>query len=115
MRRAAAAVDVVAVILFVSIGRASHDHGESVGGFLSTVWPFAVGLGIGWLCVSRWRPGSFRTGLVVCLSTVAVGMVLRLLAGQGTAAAFIVVALSFLGVLMIGGRLLLGQAKRRLA
>lgn len=39
--------------------------------------------------------------------TVAVGMVVRVLAGQGTALAFVVVALAFLGALMAGGRVAL--------
>ena len=45
------------------------------------------------------------TGLGVWLGTVAVGMALRVLAGQGTAFAFIVVALAFLGLFQLGWRL----------
>jgi Protein of unknown function (DUF3054) len=37
---------------------------------------------------------------------VAVGMVLRVVSGQGTAFAFVVVALCFLGAGMVGWRLL---------
>jgi hypothetical protein len=107
MRRAAAAVDLVAVVLFVVIGRASHHHGETVGGFVSTAWPFAVGVAGGWLTVARRPPAAVLSGLVVCVVTVAVGMALRVVAGQGTAAAFIAVALCFLGAVMVGGRLLL--------
>jgi hypothetical protein len=59
------------------------------------------------LAVARRPPASVTTGLVVCLATVAIGMTLRVVAGQGTAVAFIVVALSFLGAVVVGGRLLL--------
>ena len=97
---------------FVLIGRASHHHGETVGGFLSTVWPFAVGLLAGWVVTRRRSPARMATGAVVTLATVAVGMVLRVVSGAGTAAAFIVVALCFLGAVMVGGRLLLGRIER---
>jgi hypothetical protein len=39
-------------------------------------------------------------------------MVLRVVAGQGTAAAFIVVALAFLGLFLLGWRLLTRLAAR---
>ena len=42
---------------------------------------------------------------MVWLSTVAVGMILRVVAGQGTAAAFIAVALAFVGLFLLGWRL----------
>jgi len=37
---------------------------------------------------------------------VAVGMILRVLSGQGTTLAFIFVALAFLGLMLLGWRLL---------
>jgi len=40
-------------------------------------------------------------------------MVLRVVSGQGTAAAFIVVALAFLGLFMLGWRLCAGLIARR--
>ncbi|HWG74971.1 MAG TPA: DUF3054 domain-containing protein [Acidimicrobiales bacterium] len=113
MRRVAVAVDVLAVVLFVAIGRTSHHHVQTVGGFVSTAWPFTIGLACGWLGVVRRPPMSLRTGLVVCSATVVVGMMLRVLAGQGTAVAFIAVALIFLGAVMIGGRMLLAASLRR--
>ena len=110
MRRAALAIDIVAVLVFVVIGRGSHHHGESLHGIASTAWPFLAGLGVGWVALlARGRPGGgWRDGLVPWLATVAGGMVLRVIAGQGTAAAFVVVALCFLGATMLGGRLLAG-------
>ena len=110
MRRAGAVVDVVAIVVFVVIGRASHHHGESAEGFLSTIWPFAAGVGVGWLLTWRRQGGAVRTGLVECLATVAVGMALRVVAGQGTAPGFIAVALGFLAACMVGGRALAGAA-----
>lgn len=111
----AGAIDVVAVTLFVSIGRSAHRHGLSPTGFASTAWPFAVGLATGWAVTGRRRsrPLSVRAGAAVCGTTVAVGMVLRVVAGQGTAASFVAVSVGFLGSLMVGGRLLVRAAARR--
>jgi FtsH-binding integral membrane protein len=49
------------------------------------------------------------------LGTVALGMVLRVVAGQGTAVAFIVVALVFLGLFLLGWRALARLLSARLA
>jgi hypothetical protein len=100
-------IDFLVVLLFVVIGRANHHHGDGVSGIVSTTWPFAVGLAIGWFIVLvRHQKGiSLGAGLEVWLATVAAGMTLRVVAGQGTAFAFIVVALCFLGALMLGLRL----------
>jgi hypothetical protein len=106
--RTAPVLDLVAVLVFVAIGRAAHAHGLSLGGLASTAWPFVAGLAVGWGAVSlrHTPPLSLRGGLVLSLATVAVGMLLRVAAGQGTAVAFIVVALIFLGATMCGWRLL---------
>ena len=106
---------MAAVVLFVAIGRAAHHHADSVTGFVSTVWPFAAGMVVGWLALARRTLASVGGGLLVCLATVAVGMVLRVLSGQGTATAFIAVSLGFLGAVMVGGRLLLGAGRRLLS
>ena len=73
----------------------------------STAWPFLVGSVAGWLAVRAWRaPRSLApAGLGVVVATVAVGMVLRVVSGQGTAFAFVLVALGFLGLMMLGWRL----------
>ena len=46
------------------------------------------------------------------LGAVALGMALRVVSGQGTAFAFILVALAFLGLLLLGWRLLARLARR---
>ena len=45
------------------------------------------------------------TGAGVWLATVVIGQVLRVLAGQGTALAFVIVSLLFLGLFLLGWRL----------
>lgn len=114
MRRGWGLFDIAVVLVFVVIGRASHHHGETLTGVLSTAWPFALGLGAGWLIVAvRGSSGrSVADGAVIVTTLVAVGMVLRVLVGQGTAAAFIVVALAFNGLMMVGARTLVPQLRR---
>ena len=101
-------LDIACVLIFVIIGRASHTKGESLAGIASTSWPFLAGLGVGWLAARGWRrPLAIRPeGLAIWLCTVALGMILRVVSGQGTAPAFVVVALAFLALFLLGWRLL---------
>ncbi|MGH3242277.1 MAG: DUF3054 domain-containing protein [Spirillospora sp.] len=106
-----AGVDVAWVVVFVVVGRATHDEGGSVAGFAGAVWPFLVGLAVGWVVCRGWRRAEVvvPVGVVVWVSTVGVGMVLRGVSGQGTALAFVVVAFLFLGVGLVGWRLVVGR------
>jgi hypothetical protein len=99
-------IDALVVLIFVIIGRSNHHHGLAIAGVISTAWPFVVGLAAGWLYVvlRKQNGSSIQSAVVVWLCTVAIGMVLRVLFGQGTAFAFILVALGFLGALMLGLR-----------
>jgi hypothetical protein len=114
MRKMSASIDFVMVLIFVTIGRSAHDHGVKLAGVVSTTWPFGVGLAVGWLTLLvRKRTGtSLIDGLTVCSATVFMGMVLRVASGQGTAVAFIFVALAFLGAMMIGWRALFAWLQR---
>ena len=111
--RLAVAIDVCCVLVFVIIGRASHTKGESLAGIASTAWPFLAGLAGGWLVTAglagrAWRQPSrlWPAGVGAWLGTVVLGMVFRVVSGQGTAPAFIAVALAFLGLFLLGWRLL---------
>ena len=114
VRRVWITIDVAIVVLFVGVGRSVHDHGVNVMGMASTTWPFAVGLAIGWLVpVAHRRSGaSVIDGLRVCLVAVPVGMILRVVSGQGIAAAFVLVAFGFLGATMLGWRMLHAGVQR---
>ena len=104
----AAACDVVAVLVFVALGRRSHDEGGNVvAGVLSVAAPFLIALAVGWAAARAWRaPMAWRTALVVWPVTVAVGMLLRrFVFDRGTATSFIVVATIATGVLLLGWRL----------
>lgn len=106
---------MVAVLVFVAIGRSAHAHGVTASGLAATAWPFLVGLAAGWVVARAWRRPLeiVPTALVVTVTCVAVGMVLRVASGQGTAVAFVVVALAFLGMALIGWRALARLALRR--
>ncbi|MFI7482262.1 DUF3054 domain-containing protein [Kocuria sp. M1R5S2] len=94
------ALDVFVVLLFAAAGRRTHSLG--VVGVLETAWPFLAGLVVGW---AVWRlardPWSPVRGLALWPTTVAVGMGLRVLTGQGTAPSFVLVTLGVLGVLLL--------------
>lgn len=100
-------LDGCLVLAFVIIGRASHHTGGGFAGLVSTAWPFLTGLAVGEVATLGWRkPAALvPTGVGVWLSTAAVGMTLRVIAGQGTALAFIAVAVAFLGLFLLGWRL----------
>lgn len=108
--------DAVAVVVFVLIGRRSHEESGAVLGLLRTAWPFLVGLGAGWLLARAWRrPLRVRpVGVAVWLVTVSLGMVLRVVSGQGTAFSFVVVTLVVLAAFLLGWRTLLPVLTRRL-
>jgi len=111
-------LDVVLVVVFAAIGRATHD-GDVLGpfgsGLATTAWPFVAALLIGWAVTRAWRRPTtlVRTGLPVWAITVALGMVLRALSGQGVAVAFIIVATITLAVFLLGWRGLARLAARR--
>jgi len=102
--------DASAVLLFVLLGRSSHQEGSVLAGTAA-----------GWLLLLAGgrRPGgplpprSVRAGAVVLGATVAVGMAVRHLAGGGTTASFVVVATVFLAVFLLGWRAVAGRVAAR--
>jgi hypothetical protein len=99
-------LDCCAVLAFVVIGRHTHHDGDSLAGVWHTAWPFLAGLALGLAAVRAWRRplALVPSGIGAWLGAALAGMVIRVLAGQGTAAAFIVVTLAFLGLFVLGWR-----------
>jgi peptidoglycan/LPS O-acetylase OafA/YrhL len=110
-----AVIDLVLVVVFVLIGRASHR--EDLAGSLNTLWPFAGGLAAGWVIARAWRsPRAIAwTGITVWVSTVAVGMLLRAATGQGVELAFIIVTTIVLAAFLLGWRALARIFRRRMS
>lgn len=102
----AAAVDACCVLAFVLIGRHTHGHGDSLAGIWHTAWPFLAGLAVGLAAVRAWRrPLAIRpAGLGAWVGAAGAGMAIRVLAGQGTAAGFVVVTFAFLALSLLGWR-----------
>ena len=109
MSRALPAVlEVALVVLFAAFGRRSHAEGLDLAGIARTAAPFLVGTAAGWLLASLTLDSGPRTlafGAVVVVCTVVVGMLLRRVAGDGTAPSFVAVATTVLTVLLLGWRL----------
>jgi hypothetical protein len=109
-------LDVACVLVFCAVGRRSHDEGLNVAGIATTAWPFLSGTALGWLFSQAWRRPSavYPTGVVVWLSTVAVGMLLRKVTSAGVAGSFVVVAATATAVLLLGWRAIAQFERRRL-
>jgi hypothetical protein len=101
------ALDALIVVLFVVIGRETHDEENAVVAILETAAPFLIGLAAGWT-VGRTRrtPLSAVAGFIVLVATLVIGMALRkAVFGDGTAVSFVVVASLFLGAGLLGWRM----------
>ena len=115
-RRWAVAADVAAVVLFVLLGRRSHDEGNGLGDIAGVVAPFLIGLAVGWSLspTARQRPFAISTGVHVWLATVVVGVLLRWFAwDRSTAGTFVVVAALFLGLSLVGWRVAAAASRPR--
>lgn len=110
-----AIVDVVAVVVFVAIGRRNHDEGTALSGVLGVAAPFLIALGISWIGLRTWREPFNRASFIATwIITVFVGLLLRrVVFDRGIATAFIIVATITLGVLLGLGRLLSQRLVRR--
>ena len=101
-----AIVDVVAVVVFVAIGRRNHDEGTALSGVLGVAAPFLIALGSSWIGLRTWREPFNRASFIATwVITVFVGLLLRrVVFDRGIATAFIIVATITLGVLLGLGR-----------
>ena len=101
-------VDALCVVVFVVLGRRNHDEGEAAAGVVRTAAPFLLALAGGW-ALGAWRrrpPTGLSFGLGVWACTLVLGMVLRrVVFDRGTATAFVIVATVFLGLSIVGWRL----------
>ena len=112
----AVVVDVVLVLIFAAIGRASHD--ENPAGFLLTAWPFLIALLVGHALAALLpgrprRPWSLLWGAVVWIVTVVGGMLIRVLSGDTAEVPFIIVATLVLGAFLVGWRAIAALVRRR--
>jgi hypothetical protein len=118
---AALLADAVVVVVFAAVGRRSHDDSEGIAAVMGTAAPFLVALVLGWMLVlalGRTRsafadPVRLDAGALVAVVTACAGLVLRrTLWDRGTALAFVIVAMAFLGVTIVGWRGAYGRLRR---
>ena len=113
----ALAGDVVCVLVFCALGRRSHAEGLTLAGIAETAWPFLSGTALGWLISRGWRaPTAIApTGVIVWVTTVVVGMLLRKASSQGVATSFIIVATVVTALLLLGWRGVAALVRKRSA
>ncbi len=102
-------LDVTSVVIFVALGRRTHDAGNGILGYLEVAAPFVLALVVAWLVVllSKWDPQTLVTGAVIAALTWLLGLLLRATVFDGgTATAFVIVAGLFLFATMLGWRAL---------
>lgn len=111
MKKIATLFDFLIVLIFVVIGRHNHDHGITLKGIASTFWPFGVGLLFGWayLTLTHRNFIARNSGFYLVIFVVAVGMILRVISGQGIALSFVVVASLLLTFLLVGWRIIFNR------
>ena len=117
-RWGAAAADAACVLVFIGLGRRTHDEAGSLTGLFVTAAPFLLAAALAWVVMMllRWPPGSLCAGMLVASTTWSLGMLLRAAAfGGGTAAAFVAVAGLTLAATMMGWRSAVLAARRHAA
>lgn len=101
-RPSAIAADYVAIAVFALLARAAHQTDEmpfNFTGWLSTLWPFALGVTLGWL-ITRENKGG-----LIWITTVVTGLVIWGIRNQAIPHwSFIVVATVMSALLMLGWR-----------
>ena len=110
-----AVADVLCIVIFVAIGRRNHDEGEAAAGILRVAAPFVIAAVVGWLASQAWKkPLELRTGVIIWLPTIILGMILRhFVFDDGTATAFIIVATVFLCAFLNGWRAIIRKRLNR--
>ena len=110
-----AVIDVLCIVIFVAIGRKNHDEGEAAAGIFRVAAPFLIAAVAGWLATRAWkRPLELRTGAIVWITTIVLGMILRnFVFNDGTATAFIIVATVFLCAFLNGWRAIVRKRLNR--
>lgn len=102
-------LDAVLVVVFSTLGRIAHSEELGLVQVWGTAWPFLVGLVVGWviLMFTRRAPASVGSGVLLWVSTLAVGMVIRGL-GDGRVPhwSFMIFAGLVTALLLIGWRVI---------
>ena len=97
--------DVVGILVFAAVGRASHDETGALLGVLGTAAPFAVGLAAAWATPwVRARPVTLPAGGLVLAGTAVIGLAVRAAVTGRLPLTFVLVTVCALAVLLVGWR-----------
>ncbi len=112
--------DLVCILVFVALGRESHDSTGQAAWFLTVWWPLAVGMVVGGLVSGVYVHRSRWPVRVVAMTAIAVlvGAPLRTLTDREMFNAFTIVAFCMLTLLTLAWRvavLLVRRARPRTA
>jgi len=109
------AADLLVLVVFVLVGRRSHDEGSGLDGFLRVWWPFAAGLVVATIVSGTWRaPLEWRRAIVSWLLTVVLGMTVRIaVQGREFKPTFVIVTTVFVGAGMLGWRAVVRRVRVR--
>jgi hypothetical protein len=108
--------DLVCVLAFAFGGKSSHEAHDSDWIVLVIVWPYAVAAALahaGLLARGRRTANLWPGGGVILAVTYVLGMMLRAISGRGIAVGFLIVAIIFLAITMLGWRLVVDLVVRR--
>nr|WP_211176660.1 DUF3054 domain-containing protein [Pseudonocardia acidicola] len=101
----ALAADVVAVVVFAAIGRASHAEADDLLGLLATASPFLGGLAVVWATPwVRAHPTGLKAGGAALAGGAVLGLLLRAAFTGRLPLSFAVVTVVSLAVLLLGWR-----------
>ena len=101
----AAGADVLAVLVFATVGRSSHAEGVDAFGVLTTAAAFLLGLLLGWLVARVWRaPLRVPAGVLVWAGAVIVGLGVRAAFTHRLPLTFVLIAAVSLALLLLGWR-----------
>jgi hypothetical protein len=101
----AAGADLLAVLVFATIGRGSHAEVVDGLGVLTTAAPFLLGLVVGWLVARAWcAPLRLLVGMAVWVSVTVVGLGVRAAFTHRLPLTFVLVAAASLALLLLGWR-----------
>jgi DUF3054 family protein len=107
-------LDLLAVLVFATVGRLSHAEAADPAGVAVAAWPFVVALvGTSVALIGMKRPTEqLLNGTIVWLGTLVFGSGIRASGGGGVQPSFVVVAGLFLAVTMLGWRAVVAQRRR---
>ena len=110
--------DAVCVLAFAAGGKSAHDDSATWWVILVIAWPYALAMLAGHLWAQQRELASWRlfpAGLGILGFTYAVGMGIRMATGRGIATGFVIVAIVFLTLTMLGWRAVATLVARRRA